>query len=299
MEALQGDFLVGALGRRFATLQVTGDWEGIGDDLVMDGLTRSGVFGKTTSVAPPSARFVASLRYRGHVLVKGRRAGTKTFVEGEPEREFAIPTILVVGTSMEAGKTPAAKRIIRALRQRDLRVGGVKLTGVARYRDILGMRDAGADVVLDFVDAGLASTICPEDEFRAATRSLLSRLAGFDLDVVVAEAGASPLEPYNGEAAIEELDGAIACTVLCALDPYAVVGVVDAFGGRPDFVSGRATATLAGTALIRKLTGLRALNVLDPATWPELDAILAERLALHGRGAGHPSEPGDRDPVVG
>ena len=32
---------------------------------------------------------------------------------------------------------------------------GTKLTGAGRYRDILAMRDAGADYIFDFVDAGL------------------------------------------------------------------------------------------------------------------------------------------------
>ena len=73
-----------------------------------------------------------------------------------------------------SSKTTAAKRIVRVLKARGLRVGGAKLTGVGRYRDILGMRDAGADFVLDFVDAGLPSTACPADEFEPALRLLKS-----------------------------------------------------------------------------------------------------------------------------
>jgi glutamate carboxypeptidase len=280
VEALAGDLVVGVLGRRYATLEATGDWERIGDDLRMEGLTRSGVFGKCTSVAPAAEPFLAPLRYRGHVLVKGRRTGMKDYVEIEPERDFHIPTVLVVGTSMDAGKTTSAKRIIRVLKQRGLRVGGAKLTGVARYRDILAMRDAGADVVLDFVDAGLPSTICPEEEFRTAVRLLLSRLAAADLDVAVVEAGASPLEPYNGELAIGELGAAVKYVVLCASDPYAVVGVTAAFPLEPDLVCGRATSTEAGIALVTKLAGVPALDLLDPDTGVVLDRLLVERLGL-------------------
>ena len=36
-------------------------------------------------------------------------------------------------------------------------MAGAKLTGVARYADILGMADAGAGPVLDFVDATIAA----------------------------------------------------------------------------------------------------------------------------------------------
>ncbi|HSK14831.1 MAG TPA: M20/M25/M40 family metallo-hydrolase [Gaiellaceae bacterium] len=289
VEVIAGDLVVGALGRRFATLEVTGDWRDIGDDLRMDALSRSGVFGRCSSVAPSAVRFMAPLRYRGHVFVRGRREGVRDHVEPVPPRELVTPTVLIVGTSMDAGKTTSAKRIIRLLKERGLRVGGVKLTGVGRYRDILAMQDAGADVILDFVDAGLPSTICGEEEFRTACRHMLSRLAAAQLDVVVAEAGASPLEPYQGDVAVEEVGDAVACTILCASDPYAVVGVMQAFHLRPDLVAGRATSTDAGVALVEKLAGVRAMNILDPDCG--LDGFLAEQLGLE---RGRPSDAGGR-----
>ncbi len=280
VEVVPGDLVVGALGTRFATLEVTGDWQLIGDDLEMCSLSRSGVFGKCTSVAPSAHPLVGPYRYRGHVLVNGRRVAMKDFVEPEPDREFTTPTILVVGTSMESGKTTSAKRIIRVLKDRGLRVAGAKLTGVARYRDILTMRDAGADEIVDLVDAGLPSTICPGEDFLSAARLLLSRLSAADPDVAVVEAGASPLEPYNGELAIEVLRSAVRCTVLCASDPYAVVGVMTAFHLEPDFVCGRATSTDAGIALVERLAAVPALDLLDPAVTEKLDGLLAEKLGL-------------------
>ena len=65
--------------------------------------------------------------------------------------------------------------------------------GAARYRDILKFRDAGANCVVDFVDAGLPSTVCPEPRFRDALELMLSKIADSDPDVLVAEAGASPI----------------------------------------------------------------------------------------------------------
>jgi glutamate carboxypeptidase len=280
VEVVPGDLVVGALGSRFATLEVTGDWALIGDDLEMAALSRSGVFGKCTSVAPSAHPHVGPYRYRGHLLVNGRRVTMKDFVEPEPAREFSTPTILVVGTSMESGKTTSAKRIIRTLKERGLRVAGAKLTGVARYRDILTMRDAGADEIVDLVDAGLPSTICPGEEFASAARLLLSRISASDPDVAVIEAGASPLEPYNGELAIEILRPAVRCTVLCASDPYSVVGVMTAFGLEPDFVCGRATSTEAGIALVERLADVPALDLLHPEATAELDELLAAKLGL-------------------
>jgi hypothetical protein len=99
-------------------------------------------------------------------------------------------------------------------------------------------------------------------------------------DVVVVEAGASPLEPYNVDLAVGRLGDHVRCTILCASDPYAVVGVASAFGVRPDLVAGRATSTTAAIELCGRLAGVECLNLLDPDTHPELDSVLAEKLGL-------------------
>ena len=72
----------------------------------------------------------------------------------------------------------------------------------------------------------------------------------------------------------------VAATVLCASDPYAVVGVIEAFGLRPDLVSGRGTATSAGVALIERLVGIPALNMFDPEAGPRLRGLLRGWLGL-------------------
>lgn len=199
-------------------------------------------------------------------------------VEPTPPRALTTPVVLIIGTSMDAGKTVAAAAIIRELKRMGKRVAGAKLTGVGRYRDILAMEQAGADTVLDFVDAGLPSTVVPADEYRAVLQVLCSKLAAAEADVVVAEAGASPLEPYNGELAVGMLSEQVCATVLCASDPYAVVGVISAFGWRPDLVSGRATSTSAGVALVEKLVGIRALNMFDADVSAKLHPFLSEHL---------------------
>jgi hypothetical protein len=91
---------------------------------------------------------------------------------------------------------------------------------------------------------------------------LLTLVMGAAPDVVVAEAGASPLEPYNGEIVLEELGEAVRCTVLCASDPYAVAGVIEGFGFEPDVVAGIATNTTASVSLIKRLTGHRAFSFM-------------------------------------
>jgi hypothetical protein len=280
VEAIGGGLVVGAFGVRFATLEAVGDWREIGDDLRMHALTRAGVFGRATSVTPFARPLLAPLEYKGHVHRAGRPLRMRDCVERVPPRPLTAPAVLVIGTSMSAGKTTTLITVIRRLRRRGLRVAGAKVTGVARYKEILGMGDAGADTVVDFVDAGLPSTICPPDEYEEALAAMCSRLQAGEPDAVVIEAGASPLEPYNVDRAVAGLRDNVRCTILCASDPYAVVGVATAYGTRPDLVAGRATSTSAGIALCKRLAGVECLNLLDPETHAELDTILAEKLDL-------------------
>ena len=283
-EMVRGDQLVGALGRRAATLEGVGDWRDVGSDMKMAALTSAGLLGKATSTSPLLPDLM-QLEYLGHVHRDGRRLAMADFVARVPERALDIPVIMLIGTSMSAGKTSSGRVAIRALNYLGYRVAAAKLTGAARYRDILSYRDCGAVAVHDFVDAGLPSTACPEARYREALTLLLSQLAAVEADVLVAEAGASPLEPYNGSAALEALGPLTRFTVLCASDPYAVLGVQTAFGetSKPDVVAGPAANTEAAVALVRQLTGLPALNLLDRANYPELTRMLAEALGHDAR----------------
>ena len=273
----RGDHLIGALGTRAATLQAVGTWSAVEDDLLLDTLTPAGVLGRCTSASLPPPP-MAKVRYLGHATRNGEPCTMHGAVEPIPERALKAPVVLIIGTSMDAGKTVSAVAIVRELTGMGLRVAGAKLTGVGRYRDILAMRRAGAFFITDFVEAGLPSTIAPVDEYEIALLHIRSSLAAQEPDVVVAEAGASPLEPYNGDAAVRLLADNVQMTVLCASDPYAVVGVITAFNKEPDLIAGRATSTSASIALVEKLASIPALNVLDPASGPDLAALLRRHL---------------------
>ena len=254
IEVVEGDLVVGAWGSRRATLEAVGDWQNITEDGTFHAMTSAGLFGRVTSLAPLMPP-IMRLRYVGHVTRSGQKMTMDDFLPPIPDIPYEAPTLLIIGTSMSAGKTTAAKRIIRHLKGIGLHIVGTKLTGAGRYRDVLAMWDAGADDVFDFVDVGLPSTIVEPEEYRSRLRDLLSLVAARKPDIVVAEAGASPLEPYNGEIVLEELGEHVRCTVLCASDPYAVSGVIAGFGYEPDVVAGIATNTTASVELVRKLTG--------------------------------------------
>jgi len=273
----RGDRLIGTLGTRAATLQAVGTWSAVEDDLLLDTLTPAGVLGRCTSASIPPPP-MAKIRYLGHAIRDGEPCTMQGVVPAVPARELEVPVVLIIGTSMDAGKTVSASAIVRELTGMGKRVAGAKLTGVGRYRDILAMRRAGAFYITDFVEAGLPSTVAPADEYEAALLHIRSCLAAQEPDVIVAEAGASPLEPYNGDVAVRLLAENVRMTVLCASDPYAVVGVITAFNKEPDLIAGRATSTSAGVALVEKLASIPALNLLDPASGPDLAALLRRHL---------------------
>ncbi|MCP4875559.1 MAG: hypothetical protein GY896_08805 [Gammaproteobacteria bacterium] len=279
IEIMEGDLVVGAFGNRVATLEAVGSWQSIDESGEFNALTAAGLFGKVTSLSP----FISSpmrLQYHGHVM----RNETKVTMRGSLSKidiiDFDIPVILIVGTSMSSGKTMSGRVIVHLLSQMGLNVVGAKLTGAARYRDMLSFGDAGARAIYDFVDAGLPSSAVDETTYRQALPYLLSLIARDKPDVVVAEAGASPLEPYNGAIAKEMIRDNVKFKLLCAQDPYAVVGVQTAFQRNPDLVAGGAANTDAAIALVKKLSGLPALNLMDPASREHLGVMLRKALAI-------------------
>jgi Domain of unknown function (DUF1611_C) P-loop domain len=277
VDAVAGDLVVGALGKRAATLEVVGDWSHAGISGEMHALTGAGLFGLATSLST-WLKPLTPIVYRGHVTRGEHKLNMRDFVLPQAAGVPSAPVILLVGTSMSAGKTTTARVVVRMLSERGLRVLACKITGAARYRDILSCLDVGAEYAMDFVDAGLPSTVCEESVYAPALEYMMSRMAALDPDVIVAEAGASPLEPYNGSEAYRRLKPLVRLAILCASDPYAVLGVQSAFGIQPDVVAGPAANTTAAVDLVKRLTGVRALNLLERGGAEELRMLLDERV---------------------
>ena len=213
-----GDWVVGALGDRAATLEGVGSWRDIGDDGRMHALTGAGLIGRFTSFSTLLADPL-NLKYRGHLFRGGNKVCMSDFAITSANHTFHVPTLLLVGSSMSAGKTTAGRRVCKELDRAGFHVIGAKLAGAGRYRDILSFLKTGATEIFDFVDAGLPSTVVSESDYRAAIRPLLSHIENLRPDFVVVEAGASPLEPYNGAALLAELGDNVVCTILWASDP--------------------------------------------------------------------------------
>lgn len=99
-----------------------------------------------------------------------------------------IKVILVVGTAMNAGKTFTAASLIRGLKQSGYRVAGIKATGTGSGGDLWKMKDMGADVIMDFTDAGFASTYkAPDEEIEAGVLGLINKAAKRKCDFAIVE----------------------------------------------------------------------------------------------------------------
>lgn len=272
----EGDIIVGALGHRNA-LQ---GYEGTMPTAVESGqrlqvLNLGGVIGHCVSHNPDvGAPF--DVEILGQVLLYPdfqSRQGQPALVRNGAVKAFdslpGIPVIYVAGTCMNAGKTAAACAIVRVLSQAGLKVGGAKLTGISLMRDILGMRDYGADVALDFTDAGI---VCSTPATApAVARTVFSNLAAEGVDVIVAETGDGIMGDYGVQAILADpqLMGLSAALVLCANDPVGVAGGVahlrQVYGLEVDVVAGPATDNRVGTRFVEGVVGVPARNARTDA----------------------------------
>lgn len=97
-------------------------------------------------------------------------------------------TIAVAGTTMNAGKTTTAANLIKGLSSSGMKVGAAKITGTGAGGDVWFMKDAGAEFVLDFVDAGFSSTYrVPFSEVEKILCTLTSNLRDAGVDAIVLE----------------------------------------------------------------------------------------------------------------
>ena len=276
-----GDVVVGALGHRNALH----GYEGAVPESVRAGdsihlLNLGGVMGRATSYNPAvGAPF--DVEVLGQVLMFRHfqsRQGEPAFIQlgaisGGRSEDGATeetppppvpPVIYVAGTCMNSGKTAAACALIRCLTREGYRVGGAKLTGVSLLRDILGMRDYGAEVAYDFTDAGVVAT--DAETAAPTTRTIFAELASDGVDLIVAEMGDGILGEYGVQAILADAELAALSTVFlfCANDPVGTAGGVEQlqrdYGIRPDVITGPATDNRVGTRYVEQALGIPAFN---------------------------------------
>ena len=118
----------------------------------------------------------------------GRRLNVMDFRVQASEHVPELPAVLALGTSMNAGKTLTATSMVRGFKRVGLKVAALKITGTGAGGDMWIVRDAGADISLDFTDAGYASTyLVSIPEIEALTYRLMNYAAAQGAQVAVIE----------------------------------------------------------------------------------------------------------------
>ena len=180
------DLIAVVFGNRYATMQFEAYARRDADrcDLLSMGGVCGLVESKHAKAADPSKlRLIGFLGDSdGHILRLRHFAVAPRLSTCQPH------TIVVCGTSMDAGKTHTALSLIMGLRHQGFRVAAIKLTGTATGKDTWNLLDAGACVALDFVDGGFPSTyLCSAHELVALHHLLIANAAAQEPDYVVVE----------------------------------------------------------------------------------------------------------------
>lgn len=181
-----GDIVVGAFGNRYATRQYEGRVPGKLDYYHM--LSQGAVLGQVVSAAH-SMSDPTIIEPLGYLSENGRDPLNLTqFGLTEVAVSRRVPTILVLGASMDAGKTTTAAGLIHGLTLAGWRVHAGKLTGTGCAKDILKMQDAGAMRVLDFTHCGYCSTAEASNEaLLQISQAMIGHLSQGNPDLLVLE----------------------------------------------------------------------------------------------------------------
>ncbi|MGW5055241.1 DUF1611 domain-containing protein [Actinokineospora sp. NPDC004072] len=194
-----GDEVLVAYGARYAPDHFEAE---LPDDLGACGLVAAGgVLGKVRSrnAAVSAPTTVRPLGLLGDAT--GRIINVADLALGVPVSALRVPpTFVVVGTSMNSGKTTTVASLVHGLTRAGLRVGAAKVTGTAAGGDPWLFRDSGAVIALDFTDAGMATTFrIPLDRLVDGALLLHGHLMARGVDAIVLEIADGLLQPETAQ----------------------------------------------------------------------------------------------------
>lgn len=189
-------------------------------------------------------------------------------------RPTGLPVFGVVGASMNSGKTTTTAALAHGLARAGFSVAALKATGTGAFGDFNAFRDAGAAVVADFTDVGMASTyLQPLEAIVQGLDTLLGLADEAGATVAVVELADGVFQKET--AAIlgaPHVATAFGGFLLATTDALSAVGGVTAlsrFGIRPIALSGLVSRSPLAAAEAMAETGIEVLSrsaLLDPDT---------------------------------
>lgn len=297
MYLFEGDRIVGAFGHRYATDQYEG-YVPEGPVEKCDLLSVGGVCGEVvsrhTAMGEPT-----KLRVLGMVGDQdGRPINQRGF--GLPPRGNGggdAEVILVIGSSMNAGKTTTVGTLTRALSRAGFSVAAGKVTGTAAGKDGRFFASCGARPALDFTTVGYPSTyMVGLDELLTIYRDLLAHLRAADTDYIILEVadGIFQRETRMLLESAEFRDGAdhVFFAAGDSLSAESGVRFVQDYGLPLRATAGTVTQSVLATRETEEATGLPCLSVkriMDGTLMEMLDT--GRKIESNGRNRAYVTSP--------
>ncbi len=267
---LEGDLVIAAYGNRYATDQ----YEGIVPEttapchILSNALVCGIVKSKHAEMSVPTQLEVIGFMHdaNGRQLNLrdfGLKLRSKKVTSIKRSKNLDRPSIIiVVGSSMNSGKTTATASIVRGLTQSGYQVAAGKITGTACGNDVWAFKDNGAVKVLDFSDCGFPSTyLCEDEEVLSIYRTLRQRLRKVKPDFIVMEIADGFIQRETDKLLAQtEFKESIDHLIYSAGDALAAesgLRLLNQKGYRITAVSGLVTASKLSKAEAETLTGVR------------------------------------------
>lgn len=236
-------------------------------------LTSHGAIGKPTQLRPVGLLADAAGR------LNLRRFAPRRVDPTAPMR-VAPHVVVILGTSMNSGKSMVAACLVKGLVSAGLRVAAGKATGTGAGGDPWLFQDAGAEQVLDFTDFGYASTFkVGIPELSLLLRSLVGVLAASDPEVIVVEIADGVYQDETRGLLQDPVLRGLANTVLFtandALGATAGVAFLRQAGLAPAAVSGILTASPLASGEAAAVLDIPVIGTYELADAAAASSILA------------------------
>ncbi|WP_199245717.1 DUF1611 domain-containing protein [Leifsonia sp. AG29] len=250
-----GDEVLVAYGHRYAPdavlAEVPGDL-GPCHLIAAGGVAGSVLAAHGSMAAPTTLSPIGMLADAGGRLTLPRLAphrASSMLPVSEPGSALDAPRVVVVlGTSMNSGKSTAAANLVHGLSASGLRVAAGKATGTAAGGDPNMFRDAGAIAVADFTDFGYPTTFrVGSSEILGLFHSLVDVLAAAGPDVIVIEIADGVYQDETrgvlGEPSLQARVDRLLFAATDALGAVAGIAELRSAGLSPAAVSGMVTVS--------------------------------------------------------
>lgn len=281
----EGDLIGMAFSPRYATRQ----FEAIVPDSLdeIHFVCAGGVIGQVVNT-PDNMKPPTLLRPLGYLTdAAGERVNLRDYALSPMSTSTdGIDIIIVVGSAMDSGKTTAAYSLVNGLARGGHTVSAAKITGTASAKDPVILGCAGAHRVLDFTNAGFASTAdLDAEELRTITRTVIAHLAVDQPDAIVLEIadGITQRETTMLLDLLAERAGIRGVIYTCndSLGVSAGVSRIESFGLTPLAVSGTVTASPLSIIEAQQETSVPVLSREDLRS-----PLISKTLGLCGQQAG-------------